>query len=102
MLPFTVVSPVFSMVCGVLLSKLPKSAMIALVCSTAVTVVGIALLGSLPTAMDALSITPEVYGFEVILALGLGFMMPPLIFFIKLQYDGVDLGMYICAALDQN
>ncbi|RJE22912.1 Major Facilitator Superfamily [Aspergillus sclerotialis] len=91
MLPFTILSPVFSMVCGMLLSKVPRSAGLVLICSSAVTIVGIALLGSFSTMSEPLSITPKVYGFEVILAVGLGFMMPPLIFFIKVEYDGDDL-----------
>lgn len=94
MLPFTILSPVFSMVCGMLLSKVPRCAALVLICSSAVTIIGIALLGNFSTMPAPLSITPKVYGFEVILAVGLGLMMPPLIFFIKVEYDGDDLGMY--------
>ncbi|KAI9831665.1 MAG: hypothetical protein M1819_004731 [Sarea resinae] len=89
LLPFTIVAPVLSVVCGLLLSKAPKSTTLVLLCSSAVTVVAIALLGTLSNS--TFSIEPKVYGFEVILALGLGFMMPPIFFFIKVEYDDADL-----------
>ena len=97
MLPFTILSPFFSMVCGMLLSKVPRCAALVLVGSSTITIAGITLLGSLSAMSAPLSITPKVYGFEMILAVGLGFMMPPLLFFIKVDYDGVDLGMYYLA-----
>ena len=91
-LPFTLVSPVFSTRCGLLLGTVHKSVVSMLALSSILTVVGTAILGNLST-----SLTPErdVYGFEVILGVGLGSMMPPLFFFIKADYDDSDLCMDI-------
>ncbi|KZF20982.1 putative MFS multidrug transporter [Xylona heveae TC161] len=94
MLAFTLVSPAFSMLCGFLLSKIPKIATLLLIFGSALTLVGLGLLSSLSTAE---SIAPATYGYEVILALGLGFMMPPLIFLLKVEYDDADLAVAIGA-----
>lgn len=39
-------------------------------------------------------LSTKVYGFELILAIGLGLMMPPIFFFIKVEYHGSDFGKY--------
>lgn len=92
LLPFTIVSPVFSGLCGVLLAKYQKSVGPVLFISSVFTVVGIAMLGTLSS--DTSGLEPKVYGFELILAIGLGLMMPPIFFFIKVEYDDSDLGKY--------
>lgn len=91
LLPFTIVSPVFSIVCGVVLGKAQKSAIYLMMAGAGLTVVGVALIGSIPTG--ATSVGPEVYGYEVILAAGSGFMMPPLIMMLKTEFSDADLGM---------
>ncbi|KAJ5518384.1 Major facilitator superfamily domain general substrate transporter [Penicillium expansum] len=88
LLPFTIVSPVFSGLCGVLLAKYQKSVGPVLFISSVFTVVGIAMLGTLSS--DTSGLEPKVYGFELILAIGLGLMMPPIFFFIKVEYDDSD------------
>ncbi|KAF5012107.1 hypothetical protein FDECE_1824 [Fusarium decemcellulare] len=88
MLAFTLVSPVFSMACGVALSKKPPAAYILLFTGAALTTVGMGLLSSLP---DSGPISNPVYGYEVILGVGLGLMMPSLIFLLKVEFDDENL-----------
>lgn len=90
LLPFTIVSPVFSVFCGMLLAKAHRSATTVLIVSSAFNVIGIAMLGTLSTSTVVFE--AKTYGYEVILALGLGSMMAPLFFFIKLDYDNSELG----------
>ncbi|KAF5625330.1 major facilitator superfamily domain protein [Fusarium tjaetaba] len=71
MLAFTLVSPVFSMACGVALSKRPHAVYILLFTGAALTTV--------------------VYGYEVILGVGLGLMMPSLIFLLKVEFGDENL-----------
>lgn len=92
LLPFTIVSPLFSIVCGVVLGKAQKSAVYLMMAGAAMTVIGVALMGSLSTTST--SISPEVYGYEVILAAGSGFMMPPLIMMLKMEFNDADLGTF--------
>ena len=92
LLPFTIVSPLFSIVCGVVLGKAQKSAIYLMMAGAALTVVGVALIGSIPSG--ATSLSPEVYGYEVVLAAGSGFMMPPLIMMLKTEFNDADLGMF--------
>jgi nitrate/nitrite transporter NarK len=68
LLPFTIVSPLFSIVCGVVLGKAQKSAIYLMMAGAAMTVIGVALIGSMPT--NTTNIGKEVYGYEVILAAG--------------------------------
>ncbi|CRG90950.1 Multidrug resistance protein fnx1 [Talaromyces islandicus] len=89
LLPFTIVSPLFSIVCGVVLGKAQKSAIYLMMGGAAMTVVGVALIGSMPT--NTTTIGNEVYGYEVILAAGSGFMMPPLIMMLKTEFSDADL-----------
>ena len=91
LLPFTLVSPVCSVVCGVILSRKPPSAEFLLLFGSAVTVVGIVLLGDISTAL-AVHIPPAVYGYEVILGVGIGFMMTPMLMIVKIQCADADLG----------
>ncbi|KAH8701069.1 putative MFS multidrug transporter [Talaromyces proteolyticus] len=89
LLPFTITSPVFSIICGFVLGKAQKSAVYLIGAGAALIVVGIALLGSLPTNED--SVVAAVYGYEVILAAGTGFIMPPLVFLLKIEFNDADL-----------
>lgn len=91
LLPFTIASPVFSIVCGFVLEKAQRTAAYLVGIGAALIVVGIALLGSLPTEKD--TIVAAVYGYEIILAAGTGFIMPPLVFMLKVEFDDDDLGM---------
>ncbi|KAF4468279.1 Major facilitator superfamily domain general substrate transporter [Fusarium albosuccineum] len=91
MLAFTLVSPVFSMACGVALSKKPLAAHILLFTGAALTTVGMGLLSSLP---DSGPVSDPVYGYEVILGVGLGLMMPSLVFLLKVEFDDENLGWY--------
>lgn len=90
MLAFTLVSPVFSMACGMALSKKPPVALILLLAGSALTIVG---MGFLSTLADSGSVSAPVYGYEVILGVGLGLMMPTLIFLLKVEFDDENLGM---------
>ncbi|KGO66576.1 Major facilitator superfamily domain, general substrate transporter [Penicillium italicum] len=92
LLPFTIVSPLFSALCGLLLAKYQKIIGPVLFISSVFTTVGIAMLGTLSS--DTSGLEPKVYGFELILAIGLGLMMPPIFFLIKVEYDDSDLGKY--------
>ncbi|CZR45919.1 uncharacterized protein FPRO_14905 [Fusarium proliferatum ET1] len=86
MLAFTLVSPVSSMACGVALSKKPLAVYILLFTGAALTTVGMGLLSSLP---DSGPVSNSVYVYEVILGVGLGLMMPSLIFLLKVEFgDG--------------
>lgn len=89
MLPFTLVSPVSSMACGVALSKKPLAVYILLFTGAALTTVGMGLLSSLP---DSGPVSNSVYGYEVILGVGLGLMMPSLIFLLKVEFGDGNLG----------
>ncbi|KAF5980111.1 major facilitator superfamily domain-containing protein [Fusarium bulbicola] len=71
MLAFTLVSPVFSMACGVALSKKPLAVYILLFTGAALTTLA--------------------YGYEVILGVGLGLMMPSLIFLLKVEFGDENL-----------
>ncbi|XWW94973.1 hypothetical protein V2A60_002923 [Cordyceps javanica] len=93
LLPFTIVSPVFSVLCGMLLAKVQKVATMVLVVSSVCTVIGIIMLGTLSSSPQVFEL--KTYGFEVILALGLGSMMPPLFLFIKVDHDDSSLGKSI-------
>ncbi|KPM45187.1 hypothetical protein AK830_g1403 [Neonectria ditissima] len=64
MLAFTLVSPVFSVACGMVLSKKPPVALILLLVGSALLVVGMGLLSSLA---DSGPISAPTYGYEVIL-----------------------------------
>lgn len=75
LLPFTIVSPAFSGLCGALLAKYQKSVRPVLFVSSVFTAVGIAMLGTLSSGPS--NFETKVYGFELILAIGLGLMMPP-------------------------
>ncbi|TQV96693.1 MFS multidrug transporter [Cordyceps javanica] len=67
LLPFTIVSPVFSVLCGMLLAKVQKVATMVLVVSSVCTVIGIIMLGTLSSSPQVFEL--KTYGFEVILAL---------------------------------
>ncbi|KAF5535779.1 major facilitator superfamily domain-containing protein [Fusarium napiforme] len=88
MLAFTLVSPVFSMACGVALSKRPRVVYILLFTGAALTTVGMGLLSSLP---DSGPVSNAVYGYQVILGVGLGLMMPSLIFLLKVEFGDENL-----------
>ncbi|KAF5673620.1 major facilitator superfamily domain-containing protein [Fusarium circinatum] len=88
MLAFTLVSPVFSMACGVALSKKPLAVYILLFTGAALTTLGMGLLSSLP---DSGPVSNPAYGYEVILGVGLGLMMPSLIFLLKVEFDDENL-----------
>ncbi|KUL85486.1 hypothetical protein ZTR_06792 [Talaromyces verruculosus] len=89
LLPFTIASPVFSILCGFVLEKAQRTAAYLVGIGAALIVVGIALLGSLPTNID--TVVAAVYGYEIILAAGTGFIMPPLVFMLKVEFDDDDL-----------
>ncbi|KAI1375798.1 putative MFS multidrug transporter [Hypoxylon crocopeplum] len=95
MLAFTLVSPAFSMVCGMALSKMPLAAPILLLVGSALTIIGMGLLSSLA---DSGTIAAPVYGYEVILGVGLGLMMPASIFLIKVEFDGDNLASVMGAS----
>ncbi|SCO56613.1 related to MFS multidrug transporter [Fusarium fujikuroi] len=89
MLAFTLVSPVSSMACGAALSKKPLAVYILLFTGAALTTVGMGLLSILP---DSGPVSNSVYGYEVILGVGLGLMMPSLIFLLKAEFGDGNLG----------
>ncbi|KAI2631943.1 putative MFS multidrug transporter [Hypoxylon sp. NC1633] len=88
MLAFTLVSPVFSMICGIAVSKKPPLSTILLIIGAALTIVGMGLLSSLANSGP---IAASVYGYEVIIGTGLGLMMPALIFLVKVEFDDNNL-----------
>ncbi|KAH8736187.1 major facilitator superfamily domain-containing protein [Ilyonectria robusta] len=88
MLAFTLVSPVFSMACGIVLSKKPPAALVLLLAGSALTTVG---MGLLSTLADSGSVSAPAYGYEVLLGVGLGLMMPSLIFLLKVEFDDENL-----------
>lgn len=87
MLAFTVVSPTASTICGIFLSKKKWAAHAFLVVGSGLSLVGIGFL----TTLSSGPITASTYGYETILGVGLGCMMPPLVFFLKLDFDGNNL-----------
>lgn len=93
LLPFTLVSPLCSIVAGFGVSKLPRVAEPLLSAGALMALVGIALLGSLPENVD---FSAAQYGYEVILAIGLGAIMPVLMYLLKVECSDEDLGKF-CA-----
>lgn len=67
LLPFTIVSPVFSGLWGALLAKYRKTAGLVLFVSSVFTAAGIAMLGTLSD--DNLRLETNLYVFEVILGM---------------------------------
>ena len=62
LLSFTIVSPVFSGLCGVLLAKALKSPVFVLLVSSALTALGFAMLGTLTGG--SLAFETKLYGFN--------------------------------------
>lgn len=77
------------MACGVALSKRPPAVYILLFTGAALTTVGMGLLSCLS---DSGPVSNPVYGYEVILGVGLGLMMPSLIFLLKVEFGDENLG----------
>lgn len=92
-LPFTIASPIFSIICGFVIGEFQRSAAYLIGIGASLLVVAMALLSSLLESKETVAIVPAVYGFEVILAAGTGFIMPPLVFMLKVEFNDDDLGM---------
>lgn len=72
LLPCTLVTPVGAMAAGLVAKKVATE--YVLILSAAIVCVGIGLMGSVPTSSH---LWPGIYGYEVIVGLGLGLASPP-------------------------
>ncbi|KAJ5394153.1 Major facilitator superfamily domain general substrate transporter [Penicillium crustosum] len=67
---------IFSGLCGALLANYQKSVGALLFVSSVFTAVGVAIFGTLSS--DTSNFETKAYGFELLLVIGLGLMMPPI------------------------
>jgi hypothetical protein len=85
----TGVSPLSAVIAGILMPKRKPPAEYLVVVSTTLIVVGIGLMGSLPVQKQ----TPVVvYGYQIILGMGLGLLAPAILFILKYHIPDDDLG----------
>ncbi|KAL9107656.1 MAG: hypothetical protein Q9227_007463 [Pyrenula ochraceoflavens] len=95
MLPFTLMTPTFGSIAGWLGGKFPNHSAYIVAAGSVFTLVGIALLGTLPTGK---AIPNEQYGYQVLLGIGQGLALPPIVLILRLEVIKGDLA----AALGSN
>lgn len=88
LLPATLVSPVGAMFSGLAAKKIPIETI--LIVSTSVVMVAIGLLSSLPTYEH---VWPGMYGYEILIGLGLGLTSPPYFMMIATSVKEKDIAV---------
>lgn len=100
LLPMTIVTPTIATLAGSAVGKRPSICEYITLLGSVFILVGTILMGLLPTGY---SIPSAQYGYQVILGIGLGLIMPPVLLILRLTVSQNRLGMcsyFISIALD--